>query len=227
METPLLPIYLFADSQLLFWKRDDSLFISSIRALIGCDQPKAAYVGASNGDAPEYYSIFEAAMEGVGIRDRRQILSAFSDEDRSFVSRSDIILLAGGDVKLGWSMLCRTGLRELLLRRYREGAALIGISAGAVHLGLCGYQGDDSSIEQPFDTLKLVPFVIGAHEEEEDWKSLKAVVRYFDGDATGIGIPAGGGVIYHRHRVIEAVRRPAVEVSAKGNVIGQSTLGVP
>jgi hypothetical protein len=33
----------------------------------------AAYIGASNGDRPEFYGIFEAAVDAIGITDRRMI----------------------------------------------------------------------------------------------------------------------------------------------------------
>ena len=71
------PIYLFADSQLLFWRSKDALFLRSLREVLDEDSPKAAYIGASNGDDPEFYSIFTAAMEGIGIHECRMILSSF------------------------------------------------------------------------------------------------------------------------------------------------------
>ncbi len=69
------PIYLLADSQLLFWKENGNLFLSSIKALLH-SHPKAAYIGVSNGDAPEFYAIFIAAMDGIDIQDCRMIRSA-------------------------------------------------------------------------------------------------------------------------------------------------------
>ncbi|HEX8353175.1 MAG TPA: hypothetical protein VF611_09765, partial [Pyrinomonadaceae bacterium] len=90
------PIYLFADSQLLFWRDGGNLFLDSVRRLVTRDPPRAAYLGASNGDAPEYYSIFEAAMAGVGVHNCRMILSSFPVEDQSFLKEADVILLAGG-----------------------------------------------------------------------------------------------------------------------------------
>ena len=68
MTQTLKPIYLFADSQLLFWKDEDRLFLDSLRSLIERPHPKAAYIGASNGDDLVFYSLFQGAMEGIGIR---------------------------------------------------------------------------------------------------------------------------------------------------------------
>src|SRR5262245_35214428 len=120
MDLLLQPIYLFADSQLLFWRSNGTLFLASIRGRIVHDAPKAAYIGASNGDDPQFYSIFEAAMECIGIRDCRMILSSFTSIDESFVNEADIILLAGGDVERGWKVFNQVGLAELIIKRYRE-----------------------------------------------------------------------------------------------------------
>ena len=61
------PLFLLADSQLLFWRRGGAPFLNSVRDVIDVSSPKAAYIGASNADDPEYYSIFVAAMEMIGI----------------------------------------------------------------------------------------------------------------------------------------------------------------
>jgi hypothetical protein len=218
------PIYLFADSQLLFWGEGGELFLNSIRRLVGRDSPQAAYVGASNGDAPEFYSIFEAAMDGVGVRRRRMILRSFSAEDQSFLSDADIILLAGGDVERGWRVFVETGIREFVVRRYYEGAVLMGISAGAAQLGLCGPVERGASPAGLLETFKLVPFVIDAHDEGRKWGRLRDAIRLLDGAAKGVGIPAGGGLIYHPERRVEAIRRPLHEFSLEGGRIKEALL---
>src|SRR5581483_1141325 len=96
------PIYLFADSQLLFWKPGGSLFCRSLRDWLAAAAPKAAYLGASNADNPEYYSLFEAAMAAIGIEQCRMIRSRFSADDETFINEADLILLAGGSVARGW-----------------------------------------------------------------------------------------------------------------------------
>src|SRR5258708_7389212 len=76
------PIFLLADSQLLFWRDGDELFLGRVRALLAADDesagraPRAAYLGASNGDAPEFYQLFLAAMDQIEVRDCRQIPAA-------------------------------------------------------------------------------------------------------------------------------------------------------
>lgn len=224
MNLPVQPIYLFADSQLLFWKDQGVLFLDSLRQFLAHESPKAAYIGASNGDAPEFYHIFEAAVEGIGIRDCRMILSSFSAEDEAFLNEADIILLAGGDVAAGWNLFNETGIKELILRRYYEGVVLIGISAGAIQLGLYGLIDTGQPREELLDTFKLIPFVIDAHDEKQEWVRLKRALRLSAGPAQGIGIPAGGGLIYYPDQSIEAIRHALYEFSIQDGEITDALL---
>jgi peptidase E len=220
----LQPIYLLADSQLLFWKNKGVSFLDSISPRVMHSSPKAAYIGASNGDAPEFYSIFEAAMEGIDIRNCKMIRSSFPAEDESFLKEADIILLAGGDVEIGWTVLTERGIKELIRRKYYEGTILIGISAGAVQLGLYGLIDREQSFDRLIETFKLVPFIIGAHEEGQEWETLKRTLRLLNGATKGIGIPTGGGLVYHPDHSIEAVRHPLYVFSAEGGEIRHDLL---
>jgi cyanophycinase len=224
MDLPFQPIYLFADSQLLFWSNNGTLFLDSIRGRIVSVAPRAAYIGASNGDDPQFYSIFEAAMEGIGIRDCRMIRSSFPSIDESFVNESDIILLAGGDVERGWEVFRRVGLAELIIKRYYEGTILMGVSAGAAQLGLYGVAQEEKSANKLIDTFKLVPFIIGSHEETQKWKSLRETIEMLGGAAKGIGVSAGGGLIYYPDNSIEAIRYPLHEFSMREGSIHSSLL---
>lgn len=211
MISPLKPICLLADSQLLFWRKGDTLFLQSVRDLLESESPKAAYIGASNDDRPEFYEIFEAAMDGIGIKERRMIPSIPANDDRSFLKTADLILLAGGDAEKGFRVLKRNGLADLIVRKYREGSCLIGISAGAAQLGLLSRSEDSYPPDSLITPLSLVPFVVGAHEEKEEWKNLKETLRAFGSACTGIGLPTGGGAVYHPNGLLEPVRHPVHE----------------
>jgi cyanophycinase len=195
----LRSIFLLADSQLLFWRDNGQLLLERVVKARTRDRLKAAYVGASNGDNPDFYEIFVAAMEGVGVFDCRMIPSAVSEADLAFLNDADIILLAGGDVEIGWQTFLTNGLDKHIVRRYFEGATLIGISAGAVQLGL-GY-------------LKLVPFIIGAHEESTNWKTTRELLRLSGSNTRAIGLPTGGGAIYHPDHTVEPLRHPLKEIT--------------
>src|SRR5215210_4406686 len=218
------PIFLLADSQLLFWHEEgEEPFLARARKLLEADDPgkefKAAYLGASNGDAPEFYELFVAAMGEIGLRDCRMIPSAPQPEDRSFLHQADLILLAGGDVERGWDVFEATGLRDAVVQRYYGGALLFGISAGAVQLGLKGWTED----EKIFDTFRLVPFVIDVHDEP-GWARLSQVVPRAGEHARGFGIPTGGGALYHPDHSVEPVRQPLVEMTQEEEGVRQSLL---
>jgi hypothetical protein len=217
------PIFLLADSQLLFWRENGRLLLERVVKASLPDQLKAAYVGASNGDHPDFYEIFVSAMEGVGVFDCRMIPSAVSELDHAFLNDADIILLAGGDVEIGWRVFLANGLSDHIVRRYSEGASLIGVSAGAVQLGLCCLAADGSVIE----TFKLVPFIIGAHEESDNWKTTTELLRLSDRGTTAIGLPAGGGAIYHADHTVEPLRHPLVELSLRDGNLHQTLIQPP
>ena len=106
------PLYLLADSQLFFWKSESGSLAERVRADLDASNPKAAYVGASNGDQPEFYTLFKAAMDGMGISDCRAVPSQPSREDTAFLEEADLIVLSGGDVERGWKVSSRTGSKS-------------------------------------------------------------------------------------------------------------------
>jgi cyanophycinase-like exopeptidase len=219
------PIYLFADSQLLFWKPGGKLLLEGVVA-DHAEQPlAAAYIGASNGDREEFYSIFAAAMDSVGITERRMIRASFDSEDRAFLERAHLLLLAGGDVKLGWDTFEKTGMKEIILDRYAQGATLVGISAGAVQLGRqTVFNTDESASLELVDVFNLVPAIIDVHDEQHEWARLSRTIHMLEGTVTGLGIPTGGGIVAHPDGTLEALRRPMDEFSWDGSQIKQSIL---
>jgi len=225
-EIPVRPIFLLSDSQLLFWRDDDRLFLDRVQSQVSSPEAKAAYVGASNGDLPEFFELFRGAMEGVGITDCRMIPSEPSDEDLRYFDEADVILLAGGDVRQGWRVMKRNGLQQKLFERYYTGAVLIGVSAGSVQLGLHGFAEKDSGKHRLFDTFKLVPMLIDVHAEPE-WSRLHECLPKAEEHTRGLGIPSGAGAILHPDLTLEAVRRPLVELSRGDDGIEQSLVFPP
>ncbi|HEV7668069.1 MAG TPA: Type 1 glutamine amidotransferase-like domain-containing protein [Thermoanaerobaculia bacterium] len=217
------PVFLFSDSQLLFWRDGERQFLEQLRDLLiedleGDRRPfKAAYFGASNGDAPEFYELFLAAMDGIGIRDCRHVPARLGSDDLAFIDQADLLLFAGGDVRRGWDAFDANDLAAKIFARYYAGALLVGISAGAIQLGLKGW---DETRDRLFDTFRVVPFVIDAHAEP-DWPTLHRVVPRAGEHVKGIGIPTGGGLIYHTDYSLEPIRHPATEVyvDAEGSLV--------
>lgn len=219
------PVYLFADSQMLFWREGGTLFLDSVRQLIPAEAPKAAYIGVSNGDVPEFYAIFVAAMEGAGITDCRMISSSYSCEDVHYLAQADLILLAGGDLKLGWRKLEDSGMMEAIAARVRKGAVLIGVSAGAMQCGLFGWTEKDESSHELFNAFALVPFLIAVHGEKEGWQEVVDILKLLNTSSVeALGIPSGGGVIYHPDHTMEPLRHPVEQFKLAGNRIVKSIL---
>lgn len=226
MSSTIKPVILLADSQLLFWREEDgNLFLERARALFEEEGPgrdlKAAYLGASNGDLREFYDLFVAAMGEIRIRACRQIPSQPTPEDLAFLGEADLILLAGGDVRKGWRAFQETGIKDKIVERYYGGALLLGVSAGAVQLGLKGWDEDDDS--RLFDTFRIVPFVVDVHDEPS-WARLNRTVPRAGEHARGFGIPSGGGAVYHPDYSVEPVRHPVVEVDLTEEGVRQALL---
>jgi len=206
------PIYLFADSQLLFWKQGSHLFLKTVLTYISSPEPHAAYIGASNDNQKEYFELFESAMEGIGIHHCRMLGLDYSDHDKTFLEKASIILLSGGDVVKGWNLISSNGLKEAVLKKYSQGTILIGVSAGAVQLGQCVVDSNIDDSTSIIDTFQIIPYIIGVHEEKEEWANLKSAVLQKGDFSKGIGIPFGGGVIYHPDNSFEPVKKPVYEI---------------
>ena len=223
MKIPVKPIFLFADSQILFRVGREGLVLERIKEIILEDNPRkkkirAAYIGASNGDKKEFYDIFQSALFQVDIKDKdcMMIKSKPSKTEINFFEKADLILLAGGDTKKGWDIMNENGIREKLVDRYHNGALLIGISAGAVQLGSRGWAETNNGPGEykVFTTFQLVPFVIDVHDEEEgQWERLHNSVAEGEEHCRGFGIPTGGGAIFHPDWSMEAIRHPLAEFS--------------
>ena len=227
MSIPVKPIFLFADSQLLFWRDEDRPWLERVRREVDAARPKAAYVGASNGDQPEFYDLFRGAMESVGVTDCRMIPTEPSEEDVEYFGRADLVMLAGGEVRRGWRAFKKNGLRQKVIERYYAGAVLMGVSAGAVQLGLYGFHQDEESGKlKVFETFKLVPALIDVHDEP-DWARLQRCLIRAGEDVRGLGIPSGAGAVLHQDLTLEPVRRSLVELAQEEGEVKQSLIFPP
>ncbi|HEV2987147.1 MAG TPA: Type 1 glutamine amidotransferase-like domain-containing protein [Candidatus Angelobacter sp.] len=218
------PLYLLADSQLLFLREGEHSFTARIREAMDSSEPKAAYLGASNGDDPAFYSIFEAAMEPIGVSQRRMIPTNPSKDDLAFLQSADIVLLAGGNVEQGWRAFEQNGVKDMIISRRYDGVVLVGVSAGAMHLGLGALvePAVESSAVKKSEFFRFAPFYISAHEEQEEWWNLKLLINSSQVDARGIGIPMGGGAIYNSDGELEPIRKPLIEFVKEDGQVRES-----
>jgi cyanophycinase len=223
------PLFLLADSQPLFHSGSDALLPALQESLDVSERniTRAAYIGASNGDASEFFELFVAAMDHINLHESRMIRAEFGGDDRAFLESADLVLLAGGDVDDGWKIMTSTGMDAVITQRYYAGAAVVGVSAGAVQLGM-GWHGKDHG--RVATGLKLVPYYIGVHSERDDWLHLRTLVEAGEEYAKGFGIQFGGAMIYHADMSMQAVRYPVAEftksVTDTGRVTGNLLLPV-
>lgn len=197
------PLYLLADSALLFQKDANGIpALHSILNHLDHPNPLAVYVGASNGDLPEFYEIFQAGMQNLGIHRCAHVRAEFTNSDRDALEAADLILLAGGDPLLGWTAMKTTGMLDLIKQKYETGCVLLGTSAGAIHLSDAYF---DTTSQKYLPMLQLAPYVIDVHDEKNDWQAFKSALTYSEKEQVAIGIPSGVGVKYE-------VGKPLVEI---------------
>lgn len=215
--SPLKPLILLADSQLLFLKDEGSPYIRRLLKLFTPGQLiKAAYIGASNGDQHEFYQMFEMAMNSIGITDCLHVDNKLTHQQLDFLSTAQIILLAGGDTWLGWQTIRQ--MAPQINQARKQGAILIGTSAGSVQMGTLGHR-DKSHLcnTDLFSTFGFVRAMFSPHEEKQDWKMLKQMVQQTAGTMPAIGIPSGSGLIITNDNLVQSVRKPAVTFTIKDN----------
>ncbi|HEY4214115.1 MAG TPA: Type 1 glutamine amidotransferase-like domain-containing protein [Steroidobacteraceae bacterium] len=220
-------LFLLADSELLFWSDDSGSFVSKIVQAAVKPKPSVAYIGASNGDMPEAFQILQAALDQAEVGEVQHVTAAFPDSDRAFLDTADIIVLSGGDVEVGWNVFAKTGMREVIERRYLEGVVLVGVSAGAVQFGKNAALEDENGGSRLIDTFGFVNIIVDVHDEKNEWRSLAATIHLLEGSATGIGIPKGGGLIVHSDSTIEPIRRTAEEFTYRESKLRHAVLSSP
>ncbi|HLL41815.1 MAG TPA: Type 1 glutamine amidotransferase-like domain-containing protein [Segetibacter sp.] len=213
------PIFLFADSQLLFLKNDrQEYYLQSVISDITNADPLCAYIGASNNDEPAFYELFTAAMQNLGLTNCKKISSVFNKDDREFLDKADIILLAGGDTELGLKILMEKGIDEILQRKFAEGCILIGVSAGAVQLGWQSLKATDEKIKAT-EAFKFLPFIVLVHNDKDELVKVESLLQNSDTIKRAYEIPFGGGLIFHPDNTVEAIRKPINEFILKEDTL--------
>lgn len=105
-------------------------------------------------------------------------------------------------------VMASAGMDVVIATKYFAGAVIVGVSAGAVQLGI-GWCGKDQA--RVSDGLKLVLYYIGVQGERHGWAGLRTLLEDREEHARGLGIPFGGAMIYRADRSLEAVRYPVTE----------------
>lgn len=224
---PAKPIYLLADSQLLFYKNEkQENLLQSIIEETAATNPACAYIGASNGDNPAFYELFVQALNNVNVSDCKMITSAFIEEEQEFLNKADLILLAGGDTEHGLKIFKETGIKEILLKKYNEGVVLIGVSAGAIQLGWQSFKKTDDQQCSVTEALKLIRCNVLVHLTKYELQKMESLLQASNAIMCTYEIPSGATLIYHQDHTIEAVRKPINEYTLKDNKIVHTIISV-
>lgn len=189
MTQPTAPparLFLLADSRPLF----DDDFIARLR---GCAGMPGVYIGAANGDQAEYFQLAEAFFIRLGATPRWH-LQAATENRLSDIDRPSVIVLAGGDVDIGWRYMIKPAIRDWLAVQRRLGSVFLGISAGAIHIG----QGLDR-LGMLRHYLNWLPDGVAVHEEASGWPSRSSMLNQRcrrvwcipHGDAVAVGPGCG------------------------------------
>ena len=72
--------------------------------------------------------------------------------------------------------------------------------------------------------FRFAPFYVGAHDEENDWWDLRALVNLSQSDTRAIGLPAGGGAVYHSDGTLEPLRKPLIEIVKEDSKITENLI---
>lgn len=213
------PIVLLADSQLLFSAENNRWFFETIKSKLVGEDSFAVYVGASNGNEPVFFQMAQDALEGFGISSTLFLKQGLEDLGEYSDKVPSVILLAGGDVALGWQLLRQPSISAWIDRCYRAGTLLMGISAGAIHLthGVFAEQGKATL----FSGYGYLPLVTMVHEEADHWPSEKLLrdVPKVKAPGTlwmGVKIPFGGGIWSGRNTITSFGRAESEIVYPKG-----------
>ena len=126
-ESTLGSLFVTADSMHLvageWWPEEVG---EAVRRSVQCGREhKAAYLGASNGDNPDFYEIFVLAAERLGYScdECRHITARATTEDCEYVATSaSLVLLAGGDPHIAWRAATGTGVDKAVRRAAAAGA---------------------------------------------------------------------------------------------------------
>lgn len=160
--------------------------------------------------------MFEMAMNSIGVTDCLHVDANLTHQQLAFVSTAQIILLAGGDTWLGWQTIRK--IEPMIVNARKNGAVLIGTSAGSVQLGMLGHRDKPHLCNTDlFSTFGYVRAMLSPHEEKEQWKMLKQMVLQTEGTVPAIGIPSGSGLIVTNDNLVQAVRKAAVTFTIKDN----------
>jgi len=200
--------------------------LKAVFADIGVASPTVAYVGAANGDSPEFFE----CMAGILKKTRRcRMLHAVTvphDADVKkavdIIKAADAVFVSGGDVEAGVEVLNEKGITHIFAELYSQGRLVFGVSAGSIMLArewVRWADPDDDSTAELFPCLGLAPLICDTHGEGDDWEELKAAVALGPADSPSYGIMSGSCLKVYPGGRVEAMAGPVSVYVRRGKAV--------
>ncbi len=189
----------------------------------GVSSPSIAYIGAASGDDRRFFTMVTGAFTSSGAGGVTLATTVRQFERRSFektCAAADAVFFSGGDVDEGMDVVTRHRLAPFLSELYRGGKLLFGISAGSIMLARAWvrFRDDDNSVGELFSCLGIADILCDVHDEEENWRELRALLKLSPDSSIGYGIRAGSAIVVDPHGTVEPMRK--IDTFAKqGNVV--------
>lgn len=169
-------------------------------------RPRVAWIGAAAGDSrPWFERVAKVLREryAADVEMARTVGDFDVAATRRLIEEAPMIYLGGGDVAELAARMHALGLAELIRRRRRDGALVVGVSAGAI--GLTRYwvefPDDNPALSRPtrFGCIGAVDCAVDCHDEQSDWEELRALLGAWaveepDAVVDAYGIPMGGAI---------------------------------
>jgi peptidase E len=179
-------------------------YLLAALAEAGSDSPLVAYVGAASNDDAGFFSMMRAGLALPRGQLRRVELAsprALATEARALLEDADLVFFSGGDVELGMRVLDERDVAMTVRRLAREGKPMFGVSAGSIMLArewVRFPEDDDEEKAELFPCLGVAPLHVDAHDEDDGWAELRALLRLVarrgDDEVVGYGLTRQGGL---------------------------------
>jgi hypothetical protein len=169
-------------------------------------RPQVAWIGAASNDSRPWFERVARVLRqryDADMRMAHTVGMADVAETRARLESAQMIYLGGGDVAQLAERMRALGLDEIVRRRRRDGALIVGVSAGAIGLTRwwVEFPDDNPALERPtrFACIGAVECAVDCHDEDGDWEELRALLGAWGGEepdavVDAYGIPTGGAI---------------------------------
>jgi cyanophycinase len=169
-------------------------------------RPLVAWIGAASGDSHSWFERIAKVLRqryAADVRMARTVGDFVFAETFQLIESASMIYIGGGDVAALAAPMREFGLDELIRRRRREGALVVGVSAGAIGLTRwwVEFPDDNPALSRPtrYACIGAVDCAVDCHDEDSDWEELRALLGAWGVEEPGAvvdayGIPLGGAL---------------------------------